>query len=117
MKRLRPLPLPRFLSIRHFCPEQTPEQSVIYLKELCVAPYKSQVAPDFCSQTDHLTPPKGVSRIPSQAIAVHLSALGSMPSASATSRRANEAPYLAEGKERPTTPAITDLGEGLGSGL
>ncbi|XP_053785577.1 CYFIP-related Rac1 interactor B isoform X1 [Desmodus rotundus] len=45
---------------------------------------------DFYWATDHLTPPKGVSRIPSQAITVHLCALRSTPSASAASGRANE---------------------------
>lgn len=107
MKRLCPLPPPSSRSIRHSCTEQTPEQSLIYLKERCVAQYKSQVARDFCSQTDPLTPPKGVSTITSQAITVHLSALGSLPSTSALS-----------GSELPvsTTPAIPDLGAGFGDG-
>lgn len=90
MKRPRPLPPPSSLSIRHSCTEYTPEQSLIYLTEICVAQYKSQVARDFCSQTDHLTPPKGVSTIPSQAITVHLSALGSLPSTSALSGRVSD---------------------------
>lgn len=63
-------------------PRPDPKQSLIYLKVLCVAPCKSQVAPDFCFQTDYLTPPKGVSTIPSQEITVYLWALGSLPSSS-----------------------------------
>lgn len=73
-----------------------------------MARYQSQVAPDFCSQTDHLTPPKGVSTIPSPVITVRLSVLGRLPSASAVSGIVNEAQYL------PTTPAILDLGVGVG---
>lgn len=112
MKRLCPLPPLSSLSIRHSCTEQTPEQSLIYLKEICVAQYKSQVACDFCSQTDHLTPPKGVSTITSQAITVHLSALGSLPSTSALSGRVSEAHSL-----RPPLQPFQTWEWGLGMGM
>ena len=73
------------------------------MKVLCVAPCKSQVAPDFCSQTDYLTPPKGVSTIPSQEITVYLLALGSLLDSSVVSGRLSLNQHLEERRAHPPT--------------
>lgn len=95
-----------------FSVQQTPEQSLIYLKELCVARYKSQVAPDFCSQTDPLTPPKGVYITGDNGVP-----LGSGEPAKHICRVWKcEAQYLAEGARSAHQPSrSTRGGRGLGS--
>lgn len=63
----------RFSAPLHIAAESTPEQgsdlseSAVRGKPCC------RVESHFCSQTDHLTPPKGVSAIASQALTVLLS--------------------------------------------
>lgn len=54
-----------------FLPNRPQNKGLIYLKDCAWKP-RYQVESHFCSQTDHLTPPKGVSAIASQAITVFL---------------------------------------------
>lgn len=97
--------------IRHFCTEQTAEQSLIYLKELSVARCKSQVAPARCSQSDHLTPPKGVSRYHRGDNGAPLRR-GACQAHLPRPRRVDEAQYLAEGARHAHRPSHSRLGGG-----